>query len=209
MPSLPLSQTIVATWAFYGKGERWQCVMPWVADAPLNKGTSSVQMLTAMQTALRAKWLDCLSEDCELQALQAEGGEMGNCIPYRINIPAGDQPGTVVGEMYSQNVSMMLVRQAGDQVISGSRIRTGKMFIGPPPESKCNAQHILNAFLSGPLATFRTAVQTGFTDAGGLNWKMALSLATHGVGPLQVYVCDYFQMRTTVFTQKRRLQPLV
>lgn len=208
MPQFPRSQGIILTVGFYGGGERFQCVLPYLYTVAYDPNTVGADFGSWMGLTVIPAWVACLAVDMELVGWQIEPMSGAGFVPSRVVYSAGTFPGTVAGESYSQNVSMLIAFRSASQSGSGARIRTGKAFIGPPPESKSANRTLLAAFVTGELTTLAVALRDGQVGAtSGLQFVKALSNDPTLVGGS--YQADIYDIRGNVATQRRRLTPII
>lgn len=208
MPQYPINQGVILTIGFYGGGERFQCVIPFLYTTAYDPNTVGADFTDYFENVLAALWQGVLAADMQIVGFQVEPMGGPGFVPTRKVYPVGTYVGSVAGDSYSQNVSMLIAWRSSDQAASGARVRTGKCFLGPPPESKCANRTVLAAFIAGDLTSLAIALlgpQVGVPS--GLTIVKALSADAALVGgPYQANVYD---IRSTVFTQKRRLTPII
>lgn len=206
MPKFPASQGLIHTCALYGGGQRWQIVTPYIATTALIPALDAYQLCGYWENNVFSRYLAVLAEDCQIVGQQCEEMCSGNALPYRVNYALGTFVGAVTGRSYSQQVSMLTAWFSQLQIVDGPKTHTGKSFWGPPPESGCDQQSLTPAFQTD-LITLSNYVLNGTTNGSGTVLKRAL--ARKPAPADDVYVVDFQSTRSTVFTQSRRLTPLM
>lgn len=206
MPKYPANQGLIHTAALYGGGQRWQIVSPYIATTSLVPATDAKQLCDSWESSTLPLYRALLAEDCEIIGQQCEEMVSGNAIPYRVNYALGTFPGLVSGRSYSQQVSMLTAWFSTLQVVDGPSTHTGKTFWGPPAESGCD-QNSLTPGYFGDLISLSLNVLLGYTLSSGTVVRRAL--ARKPVGTDDVYVVDVQEARSSVFTQRRRLTPIM
>lgn len=208
MPQYPISQGVIFSVGLYGGGEHFQCVMPLIYENVPGAVTVKDDLIDWFENVIVSLWQPCLASDMELTAIQAESFANAAFVPLRKVYPRGTWPGTEGAESYSQNASMLISFHSTDQAGSGARVRTGKSFIGPPPESKCVNRTIDAAFVTGALNSLALALLAGFIGvSSGVRFRRALAADAITVGGM--YSADQANVRANVYTQKRRLSPIL
>ena len=214
MATTTAGQTCVINLGFYCNGQRFQYVFRWGvtgggAIVPLS---AYLDFKARIITDILPIWKLAMSNSVEFTGWQCEPLFAGAIIPYRENFPAGIHNGSLAAEVYSQNVSMLTVGWSADQIATGFRLSTSKTFLGPPPEAKCDTQILQAAYINtllDPLAAKLFEPWTGATT--GRQYKRVFGKLSAPVilsGDIQYPVTDW-DVRDTVFTQKRRLTAII
>lgn len=195
--------------------EEYQFRVLYVPDAALT-GEQAMLDLTAQFTgAVRTPIRNCLAADCYIRGYRLSGMCKGFAIPRWFEYAATLYPGTVAGESYSPNCSMLLVGYSAVPTAHTQRRRVSKIFIGPPPESKAAANVVDAAFAAGAVTTLNNAITAPFVGGtSGVTWYRALTFDPVAADPAPPHtphvidVVDSILVRQTLFTQRRRVKPI-
>lgn len=186
--------------------QEYQTVFHFLPDIPVPPLIIGDDILTHWSGTLRAFYRACLAADCYISGVEVSGTCKGQVDPRRNIYAPTAYPGTVAGESYSQNCSMLLSFYSAVQVAHTTRRRVAKNFIGPPPEANCAADHITPGFVTGALQTFASALVTTFAGSNGATWYRALNPDSNPAHTVDV--CDVYRVRPNIVTQKRRVRPI-
>ena len=197
---------LVHTFGLFGGGQRWQVVTPIIATSSLVPADAAKEVVDWMSANVITLYQAILAADCQIIGQSCEPMRPGNALPYRENYADGTYPGSVSGQSYSQQVSVLTSWYSTTQVNDGPKVHTGKSFWCPPPESKC-AQQVLDAtYAATTVGALADKIMTGFLGGTGTQYYRGLA-AKHGLTD-NVYQVDYRSLRSSVFTQRRRLTPI-
>lgn len=199
----------------YSSGQRFQYVIRYgrTGGNPFGTGIQIWQdVKSRLSVTVIPLWQAAMSSEIEFVGWSVESVVAGGIIPYRENYPLATFPGLQNAPMYSQNVSMLGVGYSADQIATGDKLRTAKTFLGPPPEDQIDTQVLKAAYQVGALQALVDSLFEPWTGAfTGTNWARVfgtLSTPVPLAGDVQ-YPVSTWAVRQTVFTQARRLTPII
>lgn len=198
----------VVTLQMFAGGEHFAITIPYGPAVHVDPVQASEDMIDFIENSLIPAMQDVLAADAEVIGYSVEGMWQGGVIPVHVNVPLGTWVGTVGGASAPPNVSMLVSFYASDQATSGSRVRVAKNFLGPPPLSKVTNQTLDAVFVGGPMAAVAALISGPFTGvSSGVRWDRMLSRVD--ASGVMIYIVTSWIVRGTVFTQRRRLLPIL
>lgn len=203
MPAFPARYGVRLTVGLQCASQEYQTVFHFIPDIPVAAIILADDVETRWTGTLRALYRACLAVDCYIKGILINGTCHGQVDPRRRSYLPASFPGTVAGESYSPNCSMLLSFYAAVQVAHTTRRRVAKNFIGPPPEANCAADRLSSVFVNGALQSFANALTTSFGGSTGATYYRALN--PDPVPGHTVDACDVNRVRANVVTQRRRV----
>jgi len=204
----PASQgAIITVGLLYGQ-HRLQCVIPMISDTaagtPTQRGTEFQPWL---EDTIYPAWLPVLPEECQIVGFMVEGMGDDSILPFRINYPLNTYDGTGSAGGTPPQVSQLIAFYSDTQIALAARTAVGKMNVGPCPED-ANGDGVVLTGQVTLLQTLGGLLASGFVGASsGTHWYRAL--AAHPLPAADVHVANLVVARTNLFTQRRRLTPLL
>lgn len=191
--------------------QRLQYVMGFYAAAGLPAQNDLITDIdTYMDGDFYDLWKLVMAEDVSIVGWQVEGYVVeSNVIPYRRNYATTEYPGTITGDSTPAQTSMLLpfYSQAEQAANPTEIVRTSKTFLGPCPESKANSGIITDGGQLAALNQLGVGMRE-FVGAGSAKtWTRVICPDPND--PLAVWLCDYSDERHELFTQRRRMRPLL
>lgn len=208
MATLPAGQGLRITVGIVCANQRLQCVVPYLKDGVLIIDQTAVQVITYWETNVIPAWRDVLAQDCYIDGVLIEPMCKGKMIPLRRIYSPSTYQGTVSGESYSPNASMLMAWYSADEATTpGKKTHVGKTFFGPPPEGKCAADSVDLAFVASECQTLATQLKVLAIGGGGPNYYR--SVGVNNAPGVDLFTADTVRVRSTVFTQRRRVKPVL
>lgn len=207
MPTFASDQGLVVNIGLVSSRQDYESVFPIIGDAPLPPFDSIDDIRTWFVGTLFPLWQAILAEDCYINHIKVNNMVAGKTYSTRTIYSPLDFPGLVAGESSPTNASVLAVFYADDQPDATHRVRTAKNFLGPPPESAVHGDTLTAAYAGTDVQALITAIATGLLGAHGVNYYRALRRDFRTGQP--IYACTRGTSRFTVFTQRRRLKPIL
>lgn len=207
MPQRPNSQGILFTVGGRTANDRWQCVIPMVANGALDPNQTRLDFRQWFETPLKNAWILVLADDSELLGWQITGMVEGLIVPERANYPAGTYVGAVAGGSCPPGSSGIMAFYSSEQAVSGDpRTRVGRNNVGPIPEGSQAGGVLDNGYIVN-LAALGLEVLQFTGGVTGTIYTRALSANNAPAG--QVWPCDFRDARANIGTQRRRMVPFI
>lgn len=207
--SVPALQGVKLTIGFLGGQQRYQWVMPYLADSPITAVLSLIEDFeTWINGDLFPAWADVAPEACQMMGWQLEGLVIGSpVLPFRLNFALDTKPGTFPAPPTPPQTSMLIAFFSDEQQVIDERLREARTFVGPCPDSEQTAGVITDTSFQTDLRALAEVLKgfTGFTT--GLTFTRGLGPTT--ADPTSWHTCQTAIPRTNLFTQRRRATPLL
>lgn len=202
------------TLAFQTDRYRWQTVLDYLADAALAFADDILgDVLFWVTNDFNSAFSACMAVDTQIAGFQVEPLLRDTeIIPQRVNFASGSYPGVVSGDSTPIQTSQLIAFYSEDQIAAAGRTIVGKSFVGPCPESQANG-----GIISDGQATLLAALGNALLEWDGNetshHYTRALGpqlpLGTPRPGAADYYACDAFSVRHELFTQRRRMRPII
>lgn len=207
MATIACDRGVIFTVGGVCAGERFQCVIPLVADAPLDVLQTWQDFEWQFENTFAALWQALMAVDCYLAGWNLQPMVAGKCIPRRKNYAVITYPGLVAGQSCPQASSFLSIFESSEQALAEPRAISAKSFWCPVPEASQNAG-VVNAGVLPDLNALGAAFVNQWPgNVTGISYGRALQ-KKHVAGQ-QIYRCDFGVSRTTTFTQRRRMKPII
>lgn len=208
MAQQPASQGIRVSLGGVCASQRFMIVMNFLKASALSIAQDGLRVAGYFETTVYPAWKDCFASDCYLDGLKVESMCRGNLIPVRRLYGPLEYVGAISGESYSPNASMLGVWYSADVATAfGETTSVAKNFLGPPPESKCAADSLDLSFAQSEVLSLLLLLTTFTTNSGADHWKRAMKWRNVPMDPIWEATTPY--ARSSIFTQKRRVMPVL
>jgi len=173
-------------------------------------GDFAAQLTGAIYTAFK----DCFCADVQILGYQIEPLLRDTpTLPTRTNYPLGTYEGEAAGDSTPSQTSMLAVYYSDEQMQAEETTRTGKLFLGPAPEDVLDSGVIPPGAFNANINELVEALKSFVGSVTGYTWTRLLgpvtALGSPPPGQADFYKVDYHSHRRELFTQRRRMRPLL